>query len=333
MTLEQKAGQLVIVAQLSGAPTAGAVAAVRDRAMGGVVLLGTGWSSASQVITVTGELNAAAVGGIRPWLAADQEGGQVQRLKGEGFTAIPTAVDQGKMTVEQLASQANEWGEQLAAAGINLDFAPVADSVDLARRQANAPVGALSRDFGLDPEANGAHAAAVVAGLEQAQVAAAVKHFPGLGYVTGNTDFTADGVNDMVTGPDSDSLDSFKEAMAAGPAMVMVSLATYSEIDPAAPAAYSKAVVTDLLRGQLGWDGVVVSDSLTAAAVADVPAADRITRFLQAGGDLAVMGDLTTGLTALDGLVAAAKNNPDVAMLVDAAAVRVLAAKIDAGLI
>ncbi|MDR0366862.1 MAG: beta-glucosidase [Bifidobacteriaceae bacterium] len=333
MSLEQKAAQLVMVPLLSGTPTTDAVAAVRDRGVGGVLLLGTGWTSASQVAAVTTELTAAAAAQeIKPWLAADQEGGRVQRLKGEGFATIPPAVEQGAMTADALTSQAAVWGGQLRTNGINLDFAPVADSVDLANRGANAPIGALDRDFGLDPAGNGAHAAAVVTGLNEAGVGSAVKHFPGLGFVTGNTDFTAEGIRDSVTSPQSDSLEAFRLALAAQPTMVLMSLATYTQIDPDAPAAYSPKVVTDLLRNQLGWTGVVTSDSLTATAVAQVPVTERITRFVTAGGDLAVMGDLTTGLAALDGLVAAAKDSPDLAKLVDEAAVRVLAAKIEAGL-
>ncbi|MDR2348292.1 MAG: beta-glucosidase [Bifidobacteriaceae bacterium] len=332
MTLEQKAGQLVMATATAQTGTSAAAQAVADHHLGSVLLLGGGWGSAAEVKRAADALQAKndAVAGL--WIAVDQEGGRVQRLDGSGFDTIPSALDQGQLSAQELESRALAWGEQLAAAGVNLNLAPVVDTVAAADRAANAPIGALDRDFGLDADGNAAHAAAFARGMAQAGVGAALKHFPGLGRLSGNTDFTAQGITDTATGPDDPSVRAFQQALAAAPTMVMMSLATYTQLDPDAPAAFSEQVVGGLLRGQLGWDGVVISDSLTAAAVAGVPASERAVRFVEAGGDLSCFGDLAGGLAALDGLIQRARSDQAFAALVDASARRVLAAKATAGL-
>jgi beta-N-acetylhexosaminidase len=332
MTLEERAGQLVMVPITPGDSAAQVAETVRKRSIGTVLFLGNGWNSATQVSGAAEQLRQAA-GSVQLWLAADQEGGVVQRLSGEGFSAIPSAVEQGRMNVDDLSASAARWGRQLAAAGVNLNLAPVVDTVDASARASNAPIGALSRDFGLDASGNAAHARAFVEGMAAGGVGSAVKHFPGLGRITGNTDFDTEGVVDETTTTDDPAVEAFGDVLSADPTMVMVAVATYAQIDPTTPAAFSSTVISDLLRGQLGWNGVVVSDSLTAAAVSHIPAADRAVRLLEAGGDLACLGSLADAEAALDGIVAQAGKDAKFAALVDAAATRVLTAKLRAGLL
>ena len=108
---------------------------------------------------------------------------------------------------------------------------------------------ALYRDFGLDAQRNGEHAAAFIEGMRAGGVGSAIKHYPGLGSVRGNTDFTANGIVDDTTTENGTEVNAFTSAIRQGkPAMVMVSLATYKLIDPDNPAAFSPAIVTDMLR-------------------------------------------------------------------------------------
>ena len=114
-------------------------------------------------------------------------------------------------------------------------------------------------------------------------VATTAKHFPGLGRVVGNTDFSA-GVVDAVTTANDPYLGSFRAAIGAGVPFVMVALATYTRIDPAHLAAFSPLVIGGLLRGDLGFRGVVMSDDLGAtAAVASMLPGQRALSFLLAG--------------------------------------------------
>jgi beta-N-acetylhexosaminidase len=122
--------------------------------------------------------------------------------------------------------------------------------------------------------------------MAQSKVLATFKHFPGLGHVRGNTDTTAN-VVDSVTTRTSSSLEPFRSGIKAGAPFVMISSATYSRIDPNHQAVFSSVVIKDMLRKDLGFKGVVVSDDLgQAVAVKAVPPAERALNFLSAGGDL-----------------------------------------------
>ena len=215
---------------------------------------------------------------------------------------------------------------------MNVNFAPVADVVPPGTADQNAPIGQLDREYGHHPKPVARHVAAFVEGMQAGGVAATAKHFPGLGRVAGNTDHTAD-VTDSVTTADDPYLRPFRRAVAEGVPFVMVSLATYERIDRSSIAAFSRVVIHDLLRRDLGFTGVVMSDSLTAAAVKAVTPRERALRFLAAGGDLIVLGRLAPAVSMATGLAEAAASDPAVASRIDDAARRVLRAKADAGLL
>ena len=168
--------------------------------------------------------------------------------------------------------------------------------------------------------------------MRAAGVATTAKHFPGLGRVTANTDDDAD-VIDAITTAHDPYLRPFARAIDDGVPFVMVSLATYTRIDPSSIAAFSSPVVRGLLRTTLGFHGVIASDSLTAAAVRAVPPRERAMRFLEAGGDLIVLGKLAPAIAMARGLANEAAGDPAIAKLVNAAARHVLRAKAAAGVL
>ena len=139
------------------------------------------------------------------------------------------------------------------------------DVVPSATASQNQPIGALEREFGYTPQVTGPHGVAFIQGMREAGVATTAKHFPGLGRVAGNTDFTS-GVVDNTTGPGDPYLMSFGSAIKAGVPFVMVALATYTRLDPDHLAAFSSRIIRGLLRQQLHFQGVIVSDDLGAAA-------------------------------------------------------------------
>ena len=327
------AGQLIVV----GAPLAAAVGPsvdlVKRLPVGGVLLTGRSRSGVAAVAARTGALQRAVTGRVGLLVAADQEGGQVQTLTGPGFTAIPTAVEQGRWSTAKLTDAAAGWGGELKAAGVNLDLAPVSDVLSAQLGPSNLAVGVSRRTFGTEPAAVGSGVLAFSDGLSRAGVAAAVKHFPGLGQVRANTDHTAN-VRDTTTDADSPWLEPFRRAITAGVPVVMVSSAVYTRIDATQPAAFSRPVVTDLLRTQLGFAGVVISDDLgRAVAVAAVPAAQRAVRFVAAGGDLVLTVDPQTAGPMIDALVAKAATDPEFAAALTASARRVLDMKHAQGLL
>jgi len=245
---------------------------------------------------------------------------------------MPSALTQGSWPASTLRTAAAGWGRELRAAGVNLNLAPVTDVVPAGGASSNAPIGALDRQFGSDPVSNGTHGAAFIAGMASAGVATTAKHFPGLGRVRGNTDFTAN-VVDSVTTPTDPSLQSFRIAVTAGVPFVMVALATYTQIDPSRLAVFSP-VVMQLLRSGLGFGGVIISDDLgVAAAVASVPAGQRAVSFLNAGGDMITSQSLPVAETMASAVLARTGADPAFRAVVGAAAWRILAAKQAYGLL
>jgi beta-N-acetylhexosaminidase len=286
-----------------------------------------------RVRDVVARVRAASVRpeGVETLLAADQEGGLVQRLQGPGFDTIPSAVRQAALSDAELGRRAETWGEQLAAAGIDADLAPVADVVPQDLVRVNQPVGQLRRGYGSDPDVVADKVAAFTSGMDDAGVATAVKHFPGLGRVRGNTDTTRDVVDETTTRDDA-ALRGFRAAVRAGVDMVMVSSATYARIDGRRRAVFSPVVVDGMIRDDLDFDGVVISDDLAAVALQDVPAGQRVVRFVQAGGDLAIVGSAAEARTMARALRVRAERDADFAAQVDRAAARVLRLKQRRGL-
>jgi beta-N-acetylhexosaminidase len=330
-------GQLLMAGSRAAHADATTRAAIARYHVGNVMLTGRSAEGVEVTATVSGALQAAATdratGGVALLVATDQEGGQVQVLSGPGFSELPAALVQGSWSAATLRARAARWGRELRAAGVQVDLAPVADTVPLSLGRGNAPIGRYDREFGHDSATVATHAAAFTAGMAQARVAVAVKHFPGLGVVRGNTDTTS-GVTDTVTTRSSPYLGPFRAALAAGAPMVMMSSAYYSRIDPDHPAAFSPTVVSDLLRGDLGFDGVVISDDLgDARQVQRWSPGSRAVQFVAAGGDVVLTVDPDDAGAMYEALLREALRDNAFRAKVDDAALRVLRLKVGYGLL
>lgn len=335
MSLDERVGQLFLFGLAADSLAPEEAAAIRAHHFGSVWFTRTthvgvdGVRSATDAVQT---LAAEATAGVGFLVAANQEGGLIQALRGPGFSTIPSAEDQGKLSPDTLQKDAERWGGEMAAAGVNMNFAPVADVVPAGTEQQNQPIGVLHRGYGNDPATVGRAVAAFIRGMEGAGVATTAKHFPGLGRVEGNTDQTAD-VVDTVTGPDDPYLGSFKDAVGAGVPFAMVALATYTRIDPNHLAAFSP-VVMQLLRQRVGFDGVIVSDDLGAtAAVASIDPGVRAIDFLEAGGELVITRGLEASNQMAGAVLAKAAADLTFRRLVDAAAEHVLQTKESYGLL
>jgi beta-glucosidase-like glycosyl hydrolase len=307
--------------------------ALAQRGVGGLFLAGRSVAPATDLAADAVRWQTLAAGpGL--WVAADQEGGDVQTLRGPGFDPLPSALAQGALPPAELAALAESMGTALQDAGVNLDLAPVADVVPAGTDADNEPVGAFERHYGDTAESVITAAGTIVDGLARARVTATLKHFPGLGQVRQNTDTTAD-VTDPATTADSEQVAVFAE-LTRSPAepFVMVSSATYPKLDPAEQAAFSSVVVTDLLRERLGFDGVVISDDLgNAAAVRDLPPGERAVRFLAAGGTLVLTVEPAIVPEMIDAVLAHSEGDPAFRAAVDDAVRTALLAKDRAGLL
>ncbi|MFL5675873.1 MAG: glycoside hydrolase family 3 protein [Chloroflexota bacterium] len=236
-----------------------------------------------------------AVGARAGWasgpllIAADQEGGQLNGL-GEGTTWFAGNMALGAVDDTGLTERVGlAIGREARAMGVNVVYAPV---MDLASERLNTAMG--TRSFGDDPALVGRHGAALVRGLQAAGAAATVKHFPGLGAATADTHHEVASVPGA-----SDDLAPFGEAIAAGARMAMSAHVAVPSLTGHAslPATLSRAVMTDTLRGDLGFRGVSITDALDMRALAQGPAqAVDIIAAIRAGIDLMLASANPTAL-------------------------------------
>src|SRR3954452_10432692 len=196
MSLAQRVGQLFMVGSAAGSPTSATLEAIRSYHVGNVMLTGRSSAGTAHTKTVSDALQrqvtSASTYGVPLFVATDQEGGRVQVLTGPGFSTMPSALTQGGWSTTYLRSAAQTWGRQLRAAGVNVDLAPVMDTVPSATAaRTNPPIGYYQREFGYTVSRVGPHGTAFASGMSDVRVAAAAKHFPGLGRVTANPDTTS----------------------------------------------------------------------------------------------------------------------------------------------
>jgi beta-N-acetylhexosaminidase len=253
--------------------------------LAGVILFGSNVGDGDHVAALTDELRAAADREVVVGL--DEEGGDVTRLDVSRGSASPGAaalgaLDEPAATEEVYASI----GARLAAAGVTVDLAPVADvNVD----PDNPVIGV--RSFSADPAVAARHVAAAVRGLQGVGVAACAKHFPGHGATAADSHHQVATVERSRSDIDRVELTPFRAAIAAGTRAIMTAHLLVPALDPAALATVSKKITTGLLREQLGFDGVIVTDALEMKAVsATIGLVDGFVAALIAGADLIETG-------------------------------------------
>jgi len=260
------------------------VLAALEQGLAGVTIFGPNIADPEQLAGLTAQLRAA---GGQPVLAIDEEGGDVTRiahLTGSRYpgNAALGAVDDVSLT----AAVHRALGHDLAALGIGVDLAP---SVDVNTAADNPVIGI--RSFGSGPELVARHAAAAVSGLQSAGVAACAKHFPGHGSTSADTHHglvTIEASLDEVRRRD---LPPFAAAIAAGVRGVMPGHLRVPELTGDEPATLSAAALTGLLRGEMGFTGVIISDALEMRAVRGVYGIpEAAVRAVAAGTDLLCLG-------------------------------------------
>jgi beta-N-acetylhexosaminidase len=332
MTPAQRIGQLFMAPMPTTGATAAQITALRAQDVGDVILVDSTSAGHTPVRSGTTTLAAHLLeAGVAPFISTDQEGGEVQRLTGPGFATMPTALAQGKLSAAALRASAKTWGQQLAAVGVNLNLAPVADTVPAKNASSNQPIGQFDREYGHTPTVVAPHVVAFLRGMNAAGVDATLKHFPGLGRATGNTDTTSH-VTDPTTRHDA-YLKPFRQGINAGSQFVMVSSATYPNIDAAHPACFSKTIITSMLRGDLHFNGVVISDDLGTSALSQFSLATRAIDFFAAGGTMLLDTSILQIPVMVRAVIAHAAASPAFATVLKAAEMNVLVAKANAHLI
>jgi len=284
-------------------PSPGLLARIRAGEVGGVILFGANIESRSQLARAVAAMQRAARTSGRPQLliATDQEGGEIRRLPWAG-PLLPTS-ELGRLGRARITAEARAAGKQLRSVGVNVDLAPVADV------PATGSFMALERrTFGANASDVATAATAFARGLRSARVAAAVKHFPGIGRATRNTDRTAVSLPVNLGQLASVDLLPFRKAIAAGVPMVMISNVTYPALD-SKPAPWSP-IIQALLRSQLGFEGVTITDALDGAAATRGRTIDGVASLAaQAGIDLLLLtGSEASSDRAYESVVRAAEH-------------------------
>jgi beta-N-acetylhexosaminidase len=231
--------------------------------------------------------NLAKIHNVPPlFICIDQEGGRVARLK-EGFTQFPSNGEVGKSGKPELAyNQGKIVGKELKEVGINMNFAPV---VDVNSNPNNPVIG--NRSFGSDPKIVAIFGCEAVQGHMESGVIPVIKHFPGYGEVSTDPHYTLPSVDKSLAELDEIELFPFVELSNIAPAM-MTGHMMLPKIDPLFPATLSKKIITGLLRVKIGYDGVLITDSLVMNAIyGDGSNLIEIAiKALEAGHDIVLVG-------------------------------------------
>jgi beta-N-acetylhexosaminidase len=294
MTLEQKIAQLMVIGFDTLPYDAGVREMIEHYQVGGIIFFARNVDSPAQVAQLNNEFQASALahGGIGLLIAIDQEGGRVARLtSNKGFTEFPGAMAIGASARDAKIAAANArrvgaaMAAEMAAVGINVNFAP---DLDVNNNPANPVIGI--RSFSSDPARVAALGAAYIEGTQHAGVLAFGKHFPGHGDTGTDSHLDLPVVAHPRARLEAVEFVPFKAAIAAHVAGIMSAHISFPTIDatPGLPGTLSPKVLTGLLRDELGFDGLVATDSLEMGALgrSGFPGPRAAARALAAGADL-----------------------------------------------
>ncbi len=281
LSLRERVGQLFMPGFAGTAVTAEVAELLAACRPGGLILFSRNLESVDQIVALTNELQRRSP--HAPLLiAVDQEGGRVSRLP-QGFTIFPACGLIGRCESTELAyAAASVTAAELRAVGINMNLAPV---LDVQTNPANPVIG--DRAFGSEPAIVCELGLATVFGLQNGRVVACGKHFPGHGDTAADSHRELPVVTASRERLEEVELRPFRYAIAHGLASVMTAHVVYPALDAKRPATLSPAILTGLLRTELHFDGLVLTDDLEMRAIVDhCSIGEAAVQALQAGADI-----------------------------------------------
>lgn len=327
MSDADKVGQLLMIGIHGTTLNDDAKFMLNEYRVGGIILFDRNMESKDQVKTLIADINKAGKSaGLTPlFLGIDQEGGAVARMD-DKLIKVPPAEEVGKMPVEQASSLAKKVGTELKDLGFNINFAPVAD-LGLT----------YGRSYSTSPDEVVRYAGAVGKAYDEAGLWYSYKHFPGIGKT--DVDLHADtsivpvSKETLLSEDTKVFVDLIKQSK-PNTYTIMVSHAMYPQIDPDHPASLSKAIITDWLRKDLGYNGVVVTDDMDMGALANhYTFGDMAVQSILAGSDiLLVCHEYEHMQEAYNGLMKAVKDGRISKERLDESVKRILLMKMSRGL-
>lgn len=287
LTTAEKIGQLVLVGMEGTEPDEHTRKLIETYHVGGFIFYKDNIQNSDQALALFNRLKEDnSVNPVPLLLGVDEEGGRVTRMP-KDFAKIPTAASIGS-TGDPKAAEAfyGIIGDELSGFGLNLDFAPV---LDVNSNPDNPVIG--DRAFGNTPERVSEMGLAAMKGLSDKGVIPVVKHFPGHGDTSVDSHLGLPVVNHDLQRLKKLELVPFKAAIEGGADMVMIAHLLLPKLDPDHPSSFSKAVIHDLLREEMGYEGVIVSDDMTMGAITENYSIEQAAvEFIAAGGNIVLVG-------------------------------------------
>ncbi|NGZ77346.1 beta-N-acetylhexosaminidase [Saccharibacillus alkalitolerans] len=324
MTLDEKIGQMIVAGVEGRSLRQTDKALIRERRIGGVIFYADNIESAPQTKAFAESIQAANPNDKLPlFVSVDQEGGRVARLK--GVDKVPTAAAIGRQGDAAYARSVGELlGEQLLSQGFNLDYAPV---LDVNSNPDNPVIG--DRSFGASAALVSKLGIPVMQGLESKKVIPVVKHFPGHGDTSVDSHVSLPVVNKSTAQLDKLELVPFKKAIAEGADVVMIAHILLPKLDKQYPSSMSKAVITDLLREKLGFEGVVMTDDMTMGAIAEnYGLGEAAVQSVLAGSDIILVAhEAENAVQAIDAIKKAVRSGKISEERIDESVARIIELK------
>lgn len=325
MTLDEKIGQMVLVGLDGTSMEKNAKKMIEQYRVGGFILYKDNMTSAAQTLKLLNQLKAANQANSAPlWLSIDQEGGKVSRMPAE-FAKLPPAADVGRaddLAYTKLIGEA--LGEEVSALGFNMDFAPV---LDINSNPKNPVIG--NRSFGADSETVIEHGLETMKAIQSKQIAAVVKHFPGHGDTSVDSHLDLPVVNKTRQQLEAFELLPFVQAIEQDADAIMVAHLLIPKIDEKYPASISKKMIKELLRKDLGYEGVVITDDMTMGGITDhFNVGEAAVKSIQAGSDIILIGhDNGIQVSVLKALKQSARDGEITRDMLDQSVYRILKLK------
>ncbi|GIO65378.1 beta-N-acetylhexosaminidase [Paenibacillus cookii] len=328
MTLEQKIGQMFICGFHSLVPDDQIKKLIQEHHLGGVIYFRRNIGDPEQVANLSASLQklSADQGNLPLWIAIDQEGGMVARIDHKRVSRIPGNMALGATGNPDYSYEVSRVSaEELLQLGINMNFAPCLDVNNNAR---NPVIGV--RSFGEDPERVAEHGVAVIKAFQEKGLSAAAKHFPGHGDTNVDSHMGLATVEHDLDRLQQVELKPFIEAIRAGVDVIMTAHVIFPAIEPERiPATLSRSVLTGLLREDLAYDGIIVTDCLEMHAIAKFfGIGEGAVKAIEAGADVVLVSHtLNDQIEAIEAIKHAVRTGRISEKTIDAAVTRILALK------
>ncbi len=287
MTLDEKIGQMIMAGIEGTTPTPETINLIEDYKVGGIIFFSDNLTSYSQSLHfINGLKRINAVNKVPLFLSVDQEGGRVRRLP--GLEELPTNKDIGLRNDPELSYRiGNILAQELKAFGMNVNYSPV---IDVNSNPDNPVIG--DRAFGDDPNLVSKLGIQTMKGMEDENIIPVIKHFPGHGDTSVDSHLELPRIDKSLHELHEIELVPFIKAIDAGAEVVMVAHILFSQLDSEYPSSMSKPIITDLLRKELGFEGVIVTDDMMMDAIENhYEAGEAAVQSVKAGNDIILISE------------------------------------------